>query len=1139
MSTIGPGRLGPWELLAPHARGGMSVVWEGHHTATGERVAIKVATDNPLAAASLRHEIWALRRLNHVGVVHAKDHGEHNGIPWMVLEWLESRRAGGGRASDATLHELLDETNTPLPSPPRTEEAAWLLPVDCARAIAGELCTTLAYLHRLGVAHCDLKPDNIMSRRDGQTVLVDFGLWAHAHGTPPRFDPQDRRALTRDVLARKHVAGTVAYVAPETLAGRVVDARADLYSLGCILYELLTGGPPFSGDVGWVIRRHQSAVPTPPRDLREEIGPDLNALVMQLLEKEPGRRPGFASEVAEHLLHRPVHGGTYVYRAGVLVGHAALRDELAGHDGGLSLVYGEAGAGRTRLALEVAETARTKRVNTFLHAFPEHNAAPLEGLDQVLERVCVYRTQHHEGDPWPVAALVPFHPPLGDLRDARQDLPAASPEERRLRVFISLHDVLSRLGRARPFLLVMDDLQWADSLTLSFLEWLGDRELDYRVVGTVRRGAGARADGLEIHAGRSVELRALERSETTHLAAQMLAVEQVPEGLAELLERRCSGNPLFVSEYLSTAVALGILARNDGVWTAPGHNYAELPLPLSIRELLERRIGVLDRDSTHLAQCVAVVGDGWSAPWIVALSDLEWRDADVALTALVRHRILSIGAGGKLAFTHNQLRHAAYGTLAREARAELHRRHAERLQETGSGTDAALAHHYGHADRNVIAQVHLLAAARSAKAKLAQEDAIRLYGWYVAAMDPDNPEAVDASLELSHSLMAAGRTSDALPHDQRAAELCRRQGNRTGEANAIQSQAMAHLHRGEHDRARSLMAEGLAICEEIGDRRGVMLVEYRLWWLENNLGRLEAALDRIKRAEAIALELDDALWVARTRSIRGQNLLYLGRVDEAATLLERALATLIEVGETELYPAQAILGMAYAQLGEPEKALPMMDKALDNARTLGKKGALLNLASAEAYRRVSIGKIPSARVLAEELAELAELEGARIGHIARGAAASFLALHDGDRELAIQEFETAREIMESHGIQAWAMNLAVHQLMLYRRCGYPAAALQAVIAEHREKVDDAEDEARCSFTCEEGHAALVAGQPAMPLFREAATLVAHKGIDRSHRSIVGWALARLYRAIESDQPLVCGELPADLPPALRALAQRR
>ena len=1111
-----PDIIGPYELLGPHGRGGMGVVYEARARDTGARVAVKAAQRSALAIRSLRHEIWALSRLDHRGVVAALDHGEHDGIPWVALEWLEPQGAPQPLA-EPTLHDLLDEGA--LDHEPSTVDR---MSVPEARRFAGDLCRTLAYLHEQGVAHCDLKPGNIMLRGE-EPVLVDFGLWSHAHGTPPRFDPMDRRALTRDVLARRQVAGTLAYVAPETLASRVVDARADLFSLGCIFYELLTGSRP-------------GPAPIPPRELRDGIPADLEALVLQLLHPEPRHRPGFAADVAGQLLGESVPGGSYVYRAGALVGHIAVRDQLAGLATGVSLVTGEAGSGRTRLALEVAAVARDRRCRTYLHSFPEAYSAPLEGFAEVLDQAGRWRASHAAGEAWPLTPLVPFQPTLAEVADGREEIPKLSSSAERERIFGSLEAVMTRLHEAEPYVVVMDDLQWADGLTLAFLAWLGDRQPRFRIVATLAQGAGvALADEvLAAHASGSIELRRLGETEVGDLAAQMLADEAVPAGLGAVLERRSSGNPLFVSEYLSTAVSLGLLVRREGMWRVPGQVDADLPLPLSIREVVERRIEALDEDGLRLAQCVAVVGSGWSMAWLGRGSGMTLDALRGAVGTLLRHRILALGAGGTLAFTHNQLRHAAYATLSVPARRELHRIHAELLVETGDADDAVLAHHYISADRTVVAQVHLLSAARSAVSVHAQEDAIQMYGWYISSMDLDNPESIDACLELASLMVEVGRTSDALPYNARAGDICRRQGNRLLEATVLGAESTVRLHLGEHAAARDLLTQSSRISQEVGDLHNAMMVEYRLWWLENNLGRLDQALERVTSAVALADQLGERLWGARLRSIRGQNLVYLGRTSEAVILLQAALDELVALEERDLYPALGALGLALGQLGEPERAALIMDQALENCRAQGKKAALLNVLSAEAYRRAASGQLEAASAMAAEIDELAQVEGARIGHIARGAARSYLALHEGDIERALAEFEAAKAIQERDGIRAWASTLALHELMLYRRAGRPVEVLEALISAHREVVTESGDpESHCAFLCEVGHIALLAGRSAAAAYTEAVALVGDRGIDRHHRSASGWALARLHRAMEAEHT-IHGECLEDLPERLRA-----
>ncbi|MFP2907603.1 serine/threonine-protein kinase, partial [Pyxidicoccus sp. 3LFB2] len=266
--------IGPYRLLEVLGQGGMGVVYRGENPDTGEAVAVKTvraASEVPLA--SIRREIHALRRLRHPGVVRIVAEGVTDGLPWYAMELLRGQTLRGASAGQEE-------------GPVRPERLHAVL------TLVRRMCAPLAFLHANGLVHRDLKPENVFLRPDGTPVLVDFGIAARFGGS--------RGRETLDVGGT--VVGSDAYMAPEQARGGFVDARADLYALGCIFYELLTGRPPFlPGREGPVPHQHLHVAPVPPSQRVEGLPEAVDALALRLLAKKPPERPGYAEDVAAAL----------------------------------------------------------------------------------------------------------------------------------------------------------------------------------------------------------------------------------------------------------------------------------------------------------------------------------------------------------------------------------------------------------------------------------------------------------------------------------------------------------------------------------------------------------------------------------------------------------------------------------------------------------------------------------------------------------------------------------------------------------------------------------------------------------------------------------------------------------------------
>jgi serine/threonine protein kinase len=376
------------------------------------------------------------------------------------------------------------------------------------------LCAPLSFLHGEGIVHRDLKPDNVLLRlargeRQARAleepgfrpVIVDFGLMSQFGGQ-----------LSREALeVRGGASGTVAVMSPEQILGETMDARADLYALGCILYELLTGRAPFEGRTpGAVLYGHLNATPPLPSRLASGVPAALDELVLRLLAKKPADRLGHADDVAAALQALGAHHDSlpapaprpYLYRpdfAGRRESLDQLSHQLARLEqgiGGLTLIGGESGVGKTRLAVELARRAERRGI-VVLAGQCSSGGAPLHPLKPFLQHVADRCLEH--GAPEVESLLGPrarllagFEPALAGLRGL-EDHPAPPelpPREARLRLFQALIESIRALAAATPFVLILDDLQWADELTMGWLRGSRGPEalrgLPVSIVGTYR-----------------------------------------------------------------------------------------------------------------------------------------------------------------------------------------------------------------------------------------------------------------------------------------------------------------------------------------------------------------------------------------------------------------------------------------------------------------------------------------------------------------------------------------------------------------------------------------------------------------------------------------------------------------------------
>ncbi|MGA5063631.1 Stk1 family PASTA domain-containing Ser/Thr kinase [Streptomyces exfoliatus] len=266
-----PRRLGGrYELGSVLGRGGMAEVYLGQDTRLGRTVAVKTLradlARDPSFQARFRREAQSAASLNHPAIVAVYDTGEDYvdgvSIPYIVMEYVDG----------STLRELLHSGRKLLPE--RTLE------------MTVGILQALEYSHRAGIVHRDIKPANVMLTRTGQVKVMDFGI-ARAMG-----DSGMTMTQTSAVI------GTAQYLSPEQAKGEQVDARSDLYSTGCLLYELLTVRPPFIGDSPVAVAyQHVREEPQPPSNFDGEITPEMDAIVLKALVKDPDYRYQSADEM--------------------------------------------------------------------------------------------------------------------------------------------------------------------------------------------------------------------------------------------------------------------------------------------------------------------------------------------------------------------------------------------------------------------------------------------------------------------------------------------------------------------------------------------------------------------------------------------------------------------------------------------------------------------------------------------------------------------------------------------------------------------------------------------------------------------------------------------------------------------------
>jgi len=270
MTSLRPGaQLDHYRLENLVARSGMASIYRGTDLQSGRPVAIKIphpeVEADPLFYDRFKREEEIGKKLDHPGVMKVYGDDDRSRV-YMVMEWVDGR----------LLRQILSEEKK--------------LPIERAVRITLGICEALEYIHTKGVVHRDLKPENIMVDREDHVKLIDFGIAGSA----------GMRRLTFAKLTR--TMGTPDYISPEQVKSKRGDARSDIYALGVMLYEMLTGEVPFNGPNAFAIMDDRLLNnPVPPRELNPQISPQLQEIIYRALERNPANRYASAREFAHDL----------------------------------------------------------------------------------------------------------------------------------------------------------------------------------------------------------------------------------------------------------------------------------------------------------------------------------------------------------------------------------------------------------------------------------------------------------------------------------------------------------------------------------------------------------------------------------------------------------------------------------------------------------------------------------------------------------------------------------------------------------------------------------------------------------------------------------------------------------------------
>jgi len=1008
---------GRYYVLKELDKGGKGVVYKAKDTVLNRVVAIKMfkkAILSEEAHSGFIREAQAVAKLNHpnivsiheIGAVHIKakelgvkgwlkGEGEEEEKQFFVLEFVDGMN----------LRELLrtyPEGKCDMQTVLRT---------------AIDVCSALQYAHSQGVLHGDVKPEDILVTQEGTSKLMDFGL-AKMLGEP---------SITQEGTT----VGTVAYVAPEVALGKGADARSDLYSFGVVLYEMVTGRPPFPGeDPVKIIFSHIHDYPVSPSKLNPEAPQALAECIMKLLEKEPVKRYQTAADlltvlkgVAEAFLRelyapspkpsvvvpaprpiavREVQLIDRVEEIGIL---REAVDRAAHGEGGVTFLYGEAGIGKTRLARELRAYARLRGMQVLYGRCPA--LFRMDGVPPYVLWSEVIKDYLEVCTPEQLFRVIGFYPSevsklVPELRQKLGAFPQSlpiSPEHERDRLFEAVSQFVTNISKDAPLLVVLDDLQWTDESSLLLLHYLarGVSSKPLLLLGAYRDTDIDERHPLspvltELNRERllqSVPLKRMTFDDVSEMIKRILEQDDVPREFCELVYERTRGNPFFVEEVIKSLKEEEVVYREENKWKIK--EVSGIEFPKTVKSVIKTRISRLDDECQNALTMASFVGNDFSFEALCGVTGFQ-EDKLLELmekmlkTGLVKERV--IRGEDVYSFSdiivrdvvHEEVSHLRHKKLHGIVGCALEKAYAKKIDEHLG----ELAHHFLESGDKEKALDYFMKAAEKATKVYANSEATSYFQSALRLLEEKEGEQREKGQVLERlgdikKLVGENEAcikywDDALllwkqiDEREKVSRLHRKMANVLWEKIGDTEKAKDH-----HDKALRILETEPESVELASLYEDMARMYFRTESLPKALPFAEKALELAKKLNGLEIVADSYLTLGSIFSSTGD-------WKKAIQCHERALKITLDNGYVET-AVRAYNNLAVAlPYEENERCLECLEKGFELARKAGSLFWISWLGTNLAFWHSSEGNLSKAVPLAEESVAL-DREAGNLTHL--------------------------------------------------------------------------------------------------------------------------------------------------------------
>ena len=966
---------GKYRVDASLGTGGMGTVYRATDVRLEREVALKVIRDDLLGEAAtaerFRREAVAVARLRHPNVVTIYDYGVAPGLgAYLVMELLQghSLRVELERRQRLEAREALD--------------------------VAGQVCNAVAAAHASGIVHRDLKPENVFleaSAGGAAVKVLDFGLAQFTEGAA---------SLRGAITMRGAALGTPAYMSPEQCLGEEADERSDVYALGCLLYEMLAGRPPFvAPTTAALLLKHVNDLPRHLRELTTGVDPSLEAAVSRALAKAPGDRYQTAEAFAR-AIGRPVRSAGHDTLAPGGATLSSMGAVTAAPDTGppdpdpprTNLRHAVTRfVGRQREIAEIREWLGRTRLVTLV------GPGGIGKTRLALETARLVLGEHRDGV-WVVELAALADPSLV----AQAVVSALGVRERRGR---SEADLLAEELRDKQLLLVLDNCEHLVDACARLAERLLEEAPGLHVLATSREALGVAGEAawpvpaLAVPASDDEAFEseaAMLFRDRASLARPGLELTKTSAAMIATLCRRLEGSPLAIELAAARVRSLSveqILERlDDRLRLLAGGQRTAPPRQQAMRATLDWSWDLLTDEERLLLRRLSVFAGGWSLQAAEAICGDAGGDATFAvldvLTRLVDKSLVTVAerAGearyGMLetirVYAAGRLGEANEETLLREKHFGWFVQWAEQAGGGLSGPDQEVWLSRLDADHDNLRAVLRQAAAADG----ADDTGLRLCAalgqfWYrlgswsegiewaetMLARCPDEASVARARTLYALGLLKMFRSDIqiAIAHLNEAVAMQRALNDEHGLCRTLYSLASATTMIGDHERAIALAEECVAIATAIGNRRMTAMGGSTLGWIAMRCGELDRARDLLERSLALCRDQGRTREVCLVVFNLGQVSVDLGDLEAATAYLNEAAEIAREIGDgTMLAGSTCVLGLVALDRGELEPALSLLKEALVRFHQLRATHDIASTLEGLAHTAAALGDAPRA-----------------------------------------------------------------------------------------------------------------------------------------------------------------------------------